>query len=214
MLDTDRDAFAEVIAGVYEFYGKGDTISEFSLGVWWQAMQRYDLAAVRDALGRHCMNPDSGQWLPKPADVVRMLDGGTLDSAQVAWAKVQRAVESVGSYQSVCFDDATINAVLADMGGWIALGAVKLDELPFRQKEFENRYRAYRLRGRLEAYPRALPGIIARDNGAKGHQAPEPVLYGDAGRAALVYQGGRDGTALSMTPLAKALPKPQESAAV
>ena len=168
-------------------------------------MQRFDLVAVRDALGRHCMNPDSGQWLPKPADVVKLLEGGTLDAAQIAWSKVQRAIESVGTYQSVVFDDAAIHLALTDMGGWILLGQVKLDELPFKQKEFENRYRAYRLRGAPESYPKMLPGIVARDNGAKGYVPPEPVLFGNPERAALVYKGGGDGAGQPLTRLSKML---------
>lgn len=210
MQPTDRDALYELLGGVYDFYGK--KVTEFALGVWWQAMQRYDLAAVRDALGRHCMNPDTGQFLPRPADVVRMLEGGTLDSAQQAWTKVQDAVHSVGTYQSVCFDDPIINAVIGEMGGWIEQGQISLDELPFSQKQFEARYRAYKVRGGVQNYPRVLPGIFERDNAARGLEVELPVLIGDQARAKLVYEGGTEGRRLTVTPLA-ALPSFEETRA-
>ena len=210
MRTEEFNEFRALLKGVHDFYGKD--VSQFGLDVWWQAMQRYDLLAVRDALGRHCMNPDAGQWLPKPADVVKMLEGGTLDSAQLAWTKVQDAIHAVGTYSSVCFDDPIINAVIADMGGWIERGQVSLDELPFDQKQFEARYRGYRLRGKVENYPRSLLGILERDNNAKGHYLTEPVaLIGDEARAKLVYERGGEGVRLTVTPLIKALPAPSEA---
>jgi len=71
---------------------------------------------------RHLMNPDTGQFLPKPADIVRMLGGRTLDRALMAWAKVDKAVRQIGTYESVVFDDALIHRVLHEMGGWVGMG--------------------------------------------------------------------------------------------
>src|SRR6266850_1493447 len=96
--------------GVHSFYGKD--CSTFALDVWWAAMRPYDLSAVREALGRHCVNPDNGQWMPRPADVVRLTEGSTMDAAMTAWSKVDRAVRHVGCYRSVAFDDPLIHAVL------------------------------------------------------------------------------------------------------
>jgi len=207
MLSTDREAFADLISGVYAFYRQEST--EFALGVWWEAMRPFDFAAVRDALNRHAVNPDNGQFLPKPADVVRLLGGSNLDRATLAWTMVQGAAHHVGTYESVCFDDPLINAVLAEMGGWIEHGKILERELPFKQREFEQRYRAYRTRGAIESYPRCLPGILARDNTANGYRGPEPVLVGDPARALAVYRGGGEGSTLTFTPVARAaLPSP------
>jgi len=85
MTEADREPFFTLLGDVYAFYRTD--FSTFVGRVWWTAMQPYDLAAVNDAMGRHCANPDTGQYLPKPADVVRMLQGSTQDSALVAWAK-------------------------------------------------------------------------------------------------------------------------------
>ena len=95
MQQADFAEFQELIEGVHSFYAKD--CSTFGLDVWWQAMKVYDLAAIRDALGRHCVNPDNGQFMPRPADVVRMMEGSTLDSAVVAWTKVDRAIQAVGT---------------------------------------------------------------------------------------------------------------------
>lgn len=205
MAPTDREALYALIRDVHSFY-RQDT-SAFAFAVWWEAMKPYDLTAVRDAMNRHAVNPDNGQFCPKPADVVKLIRGGTKDAALLAWAKVDQAVRSVGTYRSVCFDDPLINAVLADMGGWIALGQVDEDDLPFRAKEFENRYRGYVLRGPLVDYPRALPGIAERDNAALGRSAPKDLVFvGDAVRAQLVHERGASRPLLGMTPVQKLLP--------
>ena len=187
MSPQDSIRFASLISNVYAFYRQDH--SEFALSVWWEAMKPFDFEAVSDALNRHCVNPDTGQFMPKPADVVRLLRGSTQDGALVAWAKVDRAVRTVGTYRSVAFDDPAINAVLQDMGGWVALGAKTEDEWPFVAKEFENRYRGYRQRGEFD-FPKWLPGIAEAQNAQTGQRVEPPVLIGDERKAKLVLQGG------------------------
>lgn len=165
-------------------------VSEFSLSVWWEAMRPYDLAAVRQAFSRHAMNPDGGQFAPKPADVVKMLAGTSNDRALLAWAKVDKAVRSVGSYQTVAFDDLLIHRVLQDMGGWIVLGTKTEDDWPFVANEFENRYRGYAMRGEKPEYPHVLIGMAEAQNTQAGFKSQPPVLIGDAEKAKRVMLGG------------------------
>ena len=187
MQTDDFEKFNETLQGVHDFYGKD--CSRFALDVWWQALKPYDLAAIRGALGRHCVNPDAGQWMPKPADVVRMMDGSTLDSAITAWTKVDRAVSTVGTYCTVVFDDPLIHAVLADMGGWPQLGQKTVDEWPFVAKEFQTRYRGYKARKESPAYPPKLIGISDMQNGERGFGEMPPILIGDphAAQAVLTH---------------------------
>lgn len=189
MIAAEKQQFYDLMADVYAFY-RQDT-SSFALGIWWDAMKPFDLAAVSNALSRHCVNPDNGQFMPKPSDVVKLLRGSTQDSALEAWAKVDKAVRSVGTYRSVTFDDPIILLVLQDMGGWVALGTKKEDEWPFVAREFENRYRGYATRP-IQEHPRWLPGIAEAQNVQAGQRVEPPVLIGDAARARAVLQGGSD----------------------
>lgn len=190
MIDTDKTAFFRLIAGVHSFYRQ--EISDFANGVWWAAMKPFDLAAVRDALNRHCVNPDNGQFMPKPADVVKLLQGSSQDGALVAWAKVDRAIRQVGTYSTVVFDDPIIHRVVQDMGGWVALGDKQEKEWPFVAKEFENRYRGYRTQGGAGEYPRTLVGIAEAQNGQNGFKSQAPVLIGNPGKAKQVLTNGTD----------------------
>jgi hypothetical protein len=199
MQQGEFNAFRELMEGVHSFYGKD--VSSFALDVWWNALKTYDFAAVRDALGRHCVNPDNGQFLPRPADVVKMLDGSTLDSAVIAWTKIDRAVQRVGTYTSVVFDDPLIHRVLDDMGGWIPLGKKSVDEWPFVAKEFQTRYRGYKSRNERPPYPAMLLGISDGENQRHGMVAdlPTPTLIGNPQLARTVLERGSANSGLMIT---------------
>jgi len=202
MTEADKKNFYTLVGNVYAFY-RQDT-SSFALGVWWEAMKPFDFAAVADALNRHCVNPDSGQFMPKPADVVKMLRGSTLDGAMVAWSKVDKAVRQVGTYASVAFDDPIIHRVLQDMGGWVALGSKDEREWPFVAKEFETRYRGYRVRGEVPEYPKVLIGIAEAQNNQNDLKSQPPVLIGNSETAKRVLLGGSDKAAVGFERLGDA----------
>ncbi|MBY0243436.1 MAG: hypothetical protein K2X55_29430 [Burkholderiaceae bacterium] len=190
MVLADYDDFVEMVSAVTELYGK--PASEHALGLWWGALAPYDLRAVRQAFDRHVRNPDSGQFPPKPADLIRMMGGTTQDAALVAWGKVDRALRVVGTYRSVVFDDALVHRVLTEMGGWAVLGTKTDDDWPFVGNEFQNRYRGYRMRNERPEYPAVLLGLADAQNQQAGFAGQPPLLIGDDVRAQQVLAGGTD----------------------
>lgn len=188
MIERDRKEFFALIGNVYAFYDK--SFSDFSGRVWWDALKVFDLKAVSEALSRHCVNPDVGQFMPKPADVVRMLQGSTQDSALAAWSKLDRAVREVGTYRSVVFEDALIHRIVLEMGGWVSLGMKTEEEWPFLRNEFVNRYRGYRGRSEVPEYPPVLIGLAEANNRKAGFDAEPPILIGNPETAKRVMSGG------------------------
>jgi len=188
MQQNDYDDFFALMEATAQLYGKSMTATVVEL--WFRALDGYDLAAVREGIGRHIQNPDTGQFMPKPADVVRLMQGTTQDSAMLAWSKVDKALRTVGVYTSVVFDDPIIHAVLADMGGWIALGNKGEKEWPFVANEFEKRYRAYKRQSEIEYYPPVLIGVAQAENTLENFPTSEPVLIGDKALALKTRQFG------------------------
>ena len=189
MTAEDKPQFAEIIYSIYKFWNREP--SSMDLTIWWETLVGYDLAAVRVALTRHMRNPDVGQFIPKPADVVKELGGTSADASMIAWAKVIGAVRKVGSYDSVLFDDPITNIVVRDMGGWIWFGQQTEKELPFIEKRFRDAYRAWRARGLFGADPvLRLPGIFEAANTANGYKAPALRLIGDQATAKALSEGG------------------------
>lgn len=197
MTHSDSPEFAALMAALGDYYAR--EISDAVIGMYWQGLERYDIAAVREALNRHMHNPDTGQFFPKIADISRMLAGTTQDAALVAWAKVDQAVRRVGIYADVVFDDPLVHRVLHDMGGWMALGTKTEDEWPFVAREFENRYRGYRMRSERPEYQPVLIGIAGAHNRKGGHQLQPPILIGDTQAAQAVMKGGVDKPLIGFT---------------
>lgn len=192
MKSADRAPFAEMLSAVAEVYRPEKPLDANVIAIYWHALASYDLTAVRQAFDRHVKNPDSGQFMPKPADLIRMMSGTSHDSALQAWAKVDKAVRSIGPYIDVVFDDALIHRVIQEMGGWIALCSKDSDEWPFVGKEFENRYRGFKQRNETPEYPAILIGISGGANRRGGYAVDPPTYVGDPSRAAIVCGGGTD----------------------
>lgn len=197
MRHEDKPEFAGLMVSIGEYYGR--EISDGLIGMYWQGLRHYDLAAVRDAINRHVANPDSGQFMPKIADIGKMLAGTTQDAALRAWAKVDQAARRVGTYRDVAFDDPLIHRVLHDMGGWVALGSKTEDEWPFVAKEFENRYRGFRARSDTPEYPPFLSGIAGMHNRLNGFKADPPMLIGNPTKAQEVMRLGCDKPLIGFT---------------
>jgi len=194
MEQIDRQRFAHCLLAASELYGKA--ITEGIASIWWDALRTYDVETVETAFRRHMANPDTGQFMPKPADIVRIAGGTSQDGALVAWAKVDKAVRSIGTYATVAFDDPLIQRVVQDMGGWIALGTKGEDEWPFIANEFRNRYVGFRQRAEVPDYPAVLLGITDAQNARKGYKMSAPVLIGDRTKALAVSAKGSDAPAV------------------
>lgn len=141
MNTNDKQAFFQMMTVLCEYYGKD--LSESLLTIYWENLGVYDYQAVADAMRRHMKNPDNGRFMPKVSDVVALLDGSTLDRANNAWSKVEKAIKSHGPYRTVAFDDPIIHRVIHDMGGWPHFGEISADDMQFTANHFINRYRGF-----------------------------------------------------------------------
>jgi hypothetical protein len=198
---SDKPALLTTVSDVLGYYGK--PVSEFTLSVWWQACQPFELEQVSKALTAHAMDPERGQYAPKVADILRVLAGTATDRAQLAWGKAYDAMARVGAYTDIVFDDAAIHAVIEDLGGWPKVCRAELKELSYLQHRFCESYRAYAGRGEFD-YPRRLAGDRSPDSEyeKKGLPPPRPAVVGNVDKARQVFRGGGSGkAAISFKPL-------------
>ena len=162
-MDTnERQDFAARLNAVWALYDKVPT--EGVLSIFWETMKGLSLREVSAALSRHVTDPDRGQFAPKPADLIRQMEGDTESQAMQAWSLAWRTVGTVGTYRSVQFDDPIIHAVVHDMGGWIKFGEFTVNEEPFRAKDFVTFYRAYKARRAIPEHPPVLIGRTEAEN--------------------------------------------------
>lgn len=186
MDQKDYREFTKVWMATFDIYGRVPSDSAVDLA--FQALARFGIDEVKKGLTSHINDPENGRFFPKPADVVRNIDGDSDSRALKAWSKVEKAVRSVGSYETVIFDEPAIMASIENLGGWIRLCQMKEDELPFRRNEFVKLYKGF-LINPPEQFPNKLIGI------SEGHNQIEfqdriapPVIIGDRDKAMLILE--------------------------
>jgi hypothetical protein len=187
MNDNDREVFASCLTSAAEIVGKD--LSPQAIKLYWEILKKYEIEDVERAFFSHASNPDVGQFMPKPADIVKAIDGGGESRSMQAWSKVERAVRVVGPYQTVVFDDPVIHRVLSDMGGWVGFGSIEDKEMPFKANEFNKRYLGYSMRTDLQ-YPRKLIGIAEVHNESEDQKIAPPTFIGLPEKAQAVFDGG------------------------
>lgn len=201
---NDYAAFRQILKRTMAVYDK--TLSNEMADVWFDALADVSVEAFAHALTAHVRNPDTGQFPPKPADVIKAITGGIDAVCQLAWTKVAGAVGSVGPWQSVAFDDPLIHRVIDDMGGWPAMCGHGEKEWPFTQKEFMQRYRAIQTRQVPVDHAPYLIGLSEASNARRGVELPERLsrlsLVGDKQRAQAVMASGSFKPAVTVERLA------------
>lgn len=190
----EKRRFATLITGLSDYYKS--EVSRAVLGIYWEGLKQYSYEAIEKACWAHTQLPDeAGRWMPRNSDIIKMIDGSTVDQAAQAWSKVDTAVRVRGTWDDLVFDDPLIHRVIADMGGWVLLGTKTegdKGEWPFIAKEFQTRYRSFRIHGQMPEYPRVLTGIANAHNAAGSRPLLPPILVGDVEKAKLVIKGKVD----------------------
>lgn len=203
MQESDKPKFSTLVTEVLAFYRQD--ASRFAMSVWWEACKAFDFEQVSKAFNAHAMDPERGQFPPKPADVVRALQGTKTDRSRMAWGKAFDAMQRIGAYRSVVFDDPVIHAAIEDLGGWTKLCRSDLNELSYLEHRFCETYRAYSGRPDL-AYPARLIGEFEAVNRHEGRKVAPPVLIGDPQKAADVLRLGGSGAKAQFTLASSVIP--------
>jgi len=185
MKQDEYGQFQVLWTRICDVYGKSP--SDAAITITFRALAKYPLATIRRALDAHTSDPDGGRFMPKPADLIRHIDGDPQSQSLLAWSKVEKAIRTIGPWQTVVFDDPSVMAAIEEMGGWIDLCRVTDKELPFKRNEFTKRYQGYQLRP-PEHYPNRLTGVTEATNARiDASIKTDPILIGDPEKARQVY---------------------------
>jgi hypothetical protein len=196
MEETDKKRFAELIAGLAQTFLTD--VSIIDIENYWLFLRGYSIADMELAIVNFCTSPEGNRFMPKPGELIAALEGNATQQAQQAWTKIINAIRQIGGDATVVFDDPLIHSVLRDMGGWIRLCGMYSKDEPFKQREFESRYVAYR-RNPPKEYPRKLIGRMDAGNSLLGYSINKvPILIGDEKKASTVYLKGQEAAKLSL----------------
>ena len=164
MQDQDKAAFRDMMMAAGEVYGR--EITKPLLQMYFAALSQCGIEQVQGAMMAHMQNPDSGQFFPKPADLIRQLSGTSKqqevaieDKASIAWACIERDIRRIGSYGTLKMDDKQALAAVKAIGGWQSLCQTETSKMEWKRKEFIRMYETFE-RTPLDALPASLPGRI------------------------------------------------------
>jgi len=83
MRSADMEAFKVYLAGVYSFYRT--ELSAVIVDLWWRALKHHALPDVKRAIDAHIADAELGQYPPKPADVIKVLQAEKKPPSQLCW---------------------------------------------------------------------------------------------------------------------------------
>lgn len=178
---TDLKAFEQIMTSLNELYGDpAKQISDLKMELYYNALKDLSIDQLNDAVNILCQTKTIKTW-PLPAEIRQAVEGNPQDKAQVAFDKLITAVRSIGSYQTVIFDDPAIHAFVQSYGGWEEICDKTVDDWKYMRNEFVRGYTGF---CRVNGVPLQLTGIHDAVNRAKGleHAIP-PAIVGDTAKA-------------------------------
>ena len=164
MKNEDKRAFFDLMMAAGEVYGR--EVTQPMAAIYFSALANVSIEQVQEAMMAHMQNPDSGQFFPKPADLIKQMTGTTKqqdaaieDKAAIAWACIERDIRRIGSYGTLKLEDKQALATVKAMGGWQSICQTETSKMEWKRKEFIRMYETFE-RMPLEALPSSLPGRI------------------------------------------------------
>ncbi|AEY69643.1 hypothetical protein PEp14_00054 [Erwinia phage PEp14] len=88
MVEGDKREFAEIMGAVMALYGRDAT--QPLLRLYFAALGAHSLEHVRQALDRWVKDPEHGQFMPKPAEIIRTIEY-THGSSRARWLSANEA---------------------------------------------------------------------------------------------------------------------------
>jgi len=164
MKNEDKRAFFDLMMAAGEVYGR--EVTQPMAAIYFSALANVSIEQVQEAMMAHMQNPDSGQFFPKPADLIKQMTGTTKqqdaaieDKAAIAWACIDRDIRRIGSYGTLKLEDKQALATVKAMGGWQSICQTETSKMEWKRKEFIRMYETFE-RMPLDALPSSLPGRI------------------------------------------------------
>lgn len=161
--------FKEYMATLCELHDR--TLSKLLTDLYWKVLEPYTDEQCEEVFKELIY---SNKFFPKPADIIEVIHGTKRNRATDAWLEVLESVKRIGNYQSVKFADIIIHSVVQAMGGWPELCMMGMDEVKWKQKEFERLYEV--MAGRDGKHPDYLPGTCEMENFRTGHNTENNIV--------------------------------------
>ncbi len=168
MNKQDEPKFKELIAMITATYEHEFNPTQIKL--WWNLFKPHSIQDFEKAVYQHISCPDTGMFTPKPANLMKFINGTSKqneqvidDKAEIAWHTIEGEIRRIGSYGSLKMEDKQALAAIQAIGGWKKICGLTMDKMTWAHKEFTAAYKNYE-RTDVNLLPDKLPGRIALEN--------------------------------------------------
>lgn len=153
---TGEERFIQVMMVLAEAVQQ--ELTEFKVKVYAKGLEDLPIEDIEKGAWTLIRTRTTASW-PKIAEIRESVNGRPEDEAQIALARLERAMTAQGAYRTVCFDDPVIHAIVRAFGGWPKCCAADLDEWKFKRIEFLKVYRSFAPNLHRVEVPLMLTGI-------------------------------------------------------
>lgn len=144
MQQNDFKKFAYCMKALREEFTPNDEVSDLKMEINFKALMDLPIEAIEKATWQ-IINTRKTASFPKVAEIREAALGSLDDKAMLAYDAFTKGKAQTGAYDSVCFVDKIIHAVVMAMGGWSGENGVCMiteDEWKFKRREFIDLYKA------------------------------------------------------------------------
>ena len=177
MKNKNKKEFLKFMAVLSVTFDK--EITEMLSEIYWNVLKEMDIKSFIYACS---MAVKTLKFFPKPIELLEIINGSPQDKSLMALLKVEKAISNHGYYYSVEFDDPLIHLTVENMGGWMQICCITIDDWKYRKQEFINIYNSLSKRPVSENIPK-LTGFFEQDNRDRGYLSdiPKTILIDNGG---------------------------------
>ena len=189
MNTQDKSRFASSLMAMATVFDK--PVTPQLTEIYFRALDGFTADEVEHGISKAC---STLKFFPKPVELIECITGGSgnlADKAMIEACRVLEAIKSIGTYSTVCFDDAVTQAVIVQQfGGWAKFADMLEENEKWFVKDFVSGYQAF-ARQNVRHYG-ALPGISHAQNALTGREREEkPIYIGDVEKAKAIHAQGK-----------------------
>ncbi len=177
MEDKDKKAFEQIMITLQDIYGSsGKPLTELRMSFYWKSLEDLSIEEINNAI-IEISKTRTIQTFPTPAEIREAVRGKADDRAELAFETLIGAIQSVGPWGSVIFQDGIIAQCVDAMGGWDEVNNWLTADRQWHRKEFIQLYKIHERRGRLG--PAKIVGLHEANNRINGYDYNiMPVMIG------------------------------------
>lgn len=141
MEEKDKNQFLMIIKSLEELYSK--KISNILKNIYWSSLLDYSIEEVSRSVFNYIKYSSNGQFMPKPCDIIKNIEGDQSDKALIAWSLLMKHIRRRGCDAKIEFEDDIISNVIEDMGGIRSISLCDEKQEPFKRSQFIAIYNFY-----------------------------------------------------------------------